>query len=153
MRVKGQRADLPRQPSTVAESCSFRLPAVNSAARQRPIDNSGSVHEMEAAERETGQTPAGPSHCEIPRRPAAPAARETKRKKTFFSSLSASYDGSGASEACLLSIQVWTLDRVLLCSQAITTAAGVFATALRIRPWPVALALRFNRRILNFRAL
>lgn len=69
-----------------------------------------------------------------------------KKKKSFF--FCASY-GSRASEACL-SVLRSGLDRVLLClpGQAIATAAGVFATALRMRPWLVALALRFYGMIL-----
>lgn len=103
---------------------------------------------MEATEREAGQTPVRPSHCETEAASGSSGPRDRGKKNFFFFSLSLlPATGLELVKRVCLSIQVWTLDRVLLCSQAITTAAGVFATALRIRPWLVALALRFNRRI------
>lgn len=114
MRVKGQHADLPRQPSTVAESCSFRL---RQSTRQQDRGQL-TIHSLLFArwklQRETGQTPAGPSHGEKPRRPAAPAAHDVGKKfRSFFSLLCT---GLELVKHVWLSIQVWTLDRVLLCS-------------------------------------
>lgn len=99
MRVKGQRTEQPRQPSAVTESCSFRLRQSTRQQDRGQLTIRSLLFTRWKPWREIGQTPARPSHCENPRRPAASAAHEKKKKKKTVFPFS-SY-GSGASEACL----------------------------------------------------